>query len=209
MANLNSTLIKAFPAVNRSVEHSGDPYARHTSEQTVSSVVNKLIDTNGFVITKLEDVALDKPFAFNIYGYYFTVDRPLDIINLWDEDYWNDKEPGAYTFYAKIEIASRGKIDSKNSWWELSGQDVEETVKIEQVESTVWKYSAVDFTIGKPNQVTQANPYAVNNGWAYYIPLFDYIYDPDVSNRQIVVQRDYYMKFGGYSFSVDGGDLDV
>lgn len=217
MAYLNSTQIKVFPAVNRSVKYSGDPYSRHTSEETISSIVNKLIDTNGFVITQIDenyDIAAQEHFAFNIYGYYFNVSKLDNIINLWNEAEWVAKGAGTYTIYAKINIAARGKIDeSANAWHELAGQD-EQMLDITGKLTDIYKYTSIDFLTELPS-IAVTNPYEEKNGLSYYIPLFDFIFELEDSgssatlkNKQVIVQPEYYLKFTGHSFIVDGGDLD-
>lgn len=82
--NITSKNIAVFPAVNRDIEQSNDIYSRHTSEQFLTGIVNKLIDRDGFVITEKEDFKSGLHFAFNIHGYYFEIDDLDKIIKTSD-----------------------------------------------------------------------------------------------------------------------------
>lgn len=99
MAYLNSDKIKIFPSAKRGVSR---PYSRLTTEESFVRLVNKLIDTDGFVIgndgTNLE---------FNIYGYYINANMTA----------LSALFPSSTEIYAKIQLTTVG--DNK----ELSGVD--------------------------------------------------------------------------------------
>ena len=84
MAYINSSNIEVFPSARRG---GTNPESRLFAESSVVSIVNKLIDTDGFVIsTNLSE----DPFEFNIQGYYFKVDSYTSIVSLgsgWTEVY--------------------------------------------------------------------------------------------------------------------------
>ena len=153
--NLNSKKIIAYPVVNRNLEVTGDITSRHTSEDLLTGIVNKLIDTDGFVITKREDFELGKPFSFNIHGYYFKVEKFEDILNLFDSLVKNDR------IYAAIDLISRG------SWLELAGQDMPVG---DPTELTNYKYSSVNFI-----KVSEGFPAPV--GYDYVLELCQYVGD--------------------------------
>lgn len=94
--------------------------ARLISEASLANIVNKLIETDGFVITP-EPESGDyveqgfiptEPFEFNIYGYYFKADSANKIINLFDN-------VSPYTIYANIYLDQ----STDPNYVELAGQD--------------------------------------------------------------------------------------
>ena len=90
MAYLNSEKIKIFPSAKRGVTK---PYSRLTTEQSFVKIVNKLIDTDGFVIN------LDRnELEFNIHGYYINADL-TSLTELF---------PSSLNIYAKIKLVQVG-----------------------------------------------------------------------------------------------------
>ena len=90
MAYLNSENIKIFPSAKRGVTK---PYSRLTTEQSFVRIVNKLIDTDGFVIN------LDRnELEFNIHGYYINADL-TSLTELF---------PSSLNIYAKIKLVQVG-----------------------------------------------------------------------------------------------------
>ena len=81
--NIGSNYVEVFPATKRSLT---SPQSRITSEKNLVSIVNKLIDTEGFVISP----SLDSPviendsttIEFDIYGYYFVIKNPYTSLGL-------------------------------------------------------------------------------------------------------------------------------
>ena len=70
MSYVNSSAIRVFPSVRRTY---GQAFARQTTEGNLVSMINKLIDNDGFVATKLVGgEANNTDFSFCIYGYYFS-----------------------------------------------------------------------------------------------------------------------------------------
>lgn len=102
-----SDKITVFPTTRRgSVQQD----ARLFTEKSVAGIINQLVDLDSFIITSKDDVGLDKPFEFNIRGYYFKVQRLRDITNLFNES-------TSLTIYAVI------YLDEGNNYTELMGQD--------------------------------------------------------------------------------------
>lgn len=79
MAYLNSNNIKVFPAARRT--GSADPFSRLMSESTITSIINKFLNTEGFVITDSTGTISSGAFEFNIYGYYIKVEHVEDLIS--------------------------------------------------------------------------------------------------------------------------------
>lgn len=75
---LDSDKIKVFPSARRN-DGVNDPFSRLMSESTLVSIVNRLIDTDGFVITN--EYVANSPLEFNIHGYYFKVANVGNIVS--------------------------------------------------------------------------------------------------------------------------------
>lgn len=113
MSFLNTENVKVFPSTRRSVNQVS---ARLMTEQSLVSIINKLIDTDGFVITLDENLSNTACFDFNIHGYYFSISQLQDIINLYNDD------ESVMKIYGSIRIE---KPITNNKYPELLGQDDE------------------------------------------------------------------------------------
>lgn len=134
MAYLSSENVRVFPSTKRG---SKQVTARLLSEQTISSIVNKFLDTDGFVITNEEDFALENPLEFNIHGYYFWVNNVQAIIN---------SLPSTSTLiYANIILKEEG------NYLQLQGQD-DETIDPTTSIVTASIYQGLNFTSQTPLQ---------------------------------------------------------
>lgn len=186
MAYLASDKINVFPSTKRgNVQVS----ARLMSESSMVDIVNRLIDTEGFVITQgstlggasVDDtspLAIDtNSYEFNIFGYYFKIDKIQDITSLFDNTIVN--------IYAKITTSA---ISAINNYIELMGQDVNDV------------YEGVVFE-GKTSNQTPPTPASNNehilwiltkNSSGWWVPLdsrVKFVYD--------------------FAIGVDGGNLDT
>lgn len=183
MAYLASDKINVFPSTKRgNVQVS----ARLMSESSMVDIVNRLIDTEGFVITQgstlggasVDDTSpltLTNSYEFNIFGYYFKIDKIQDITSLFDST-------TTVNIYAKITTST---IDN---YIELSGQDVNDA------------YEGVVFE-GKTSGQTPPTPASDNehilwiltkNSSGWWVPLdsrVKFVYD--------------------FAIGVDGGNLDA
>ena len=65
MSYLNTQSINVFPSTKRSNKQVS---ARLMTEASIVGIINKLIDREGFVITKNEDIYPEHSFEFNIFG---------------------------------------------------------------------------------------------------------------------------------------------
>lgn len=143
MAYLNSASIEVFPATRRTFNSS---HARQVTEASLVGMINRLIDVDSFVVSKLETdnqglLIGSQEFSFNIHGYYFmTTLNPL--IDL-----------GGTDIYASIQIDT---TSGTPAFYELLGQDVN------------GEYQGVNFS---NSEVTGDNIYCLHllhdgdNGW--------------------------------------------
>ena len=76
-AHIGSNDIRVFPSTRR-----GDTQrsARLVSEQSLTTLVNQLLDRDSFVIS--EGIVGGEPFAFNIHGYYFRITDGAALLSL-------------------------------------------------------------------------------------------------------------------------------
>lgn len=80
--NVLSGNIKVFPAARRT--NGNDPFSRLMSESTITSIINRLIDSEGFVITHSDangGAITGGLFEFNIFGYYIRVEDISDVLS--------------------------------------------------------------------------------------------------------------------------------
>ena len=73
---VSSENIQIFPIANRGVK---DPLGRLTTEYNLTSILNKLLDVNGFVIS-WHNSKDNKIITFNLHGYLITANL-TDIID--------------------------------------------------------------------------------------------------------------------------------
>lgn len=102
-----SNNISVYPSARRGVER---PESRLVTESALVRIVNKLIDTEGFVISS--EFTDASPFEFNIYGYYFKISPANAITSFILSPVENQ------TIYGVINLAS-----VSDDITELSGQD--------------------------------------------------------------------------------------
>lgn len=64
--------VKVFPSTRRTFESA---FSRQVTEANLVNMINKLIDKDGFVCTKLagNENPININFIFNIHGYYFSI----------------------------------------------------------------------------------------------------------------------------------------
>lgn len=122
MSNIASNLIEVFPSTKRTAEYQKS--ARQLSEKNLVSIINKLIDTDAFVITSAGTIANTSiGIEFNMHGYYFKVSSIQSII---------DATSNPDSIYANIIIES-----DDDGYTELSGQDTVATPSM---------YNGISFT---------------------------------------------------------------
>lgn len=109
MSYITSTGIDVFPSTRRSAF----PTSRLMSEENVVSIVNKFLDTDGFVIS---DSFTDAGLDFNIHGYYFHAN--YEDLNTAIEDINNPTD-----VYAHIILTVNRNTEDSRDYIELWGQD--------------------------------------------------------------------------------------
>ena len=175
MAYLSSANISVFPSTRRGMKQVS---ARLMSESSFVNIINKLIDTDGYVITpeieSIGNIDFTEPFEFNINGYFFSVDRANRITALF---------PYAQTIYANI------YLDDAGNFKELKGQDFD-------VSASNWQYQGVNFSSTDLTQ-DQSSPadfslllFVKNNSNAWTVPVesrvkFDYAYALGVDGGEV------------------------
>lgn len=132
MAYLGSGNIRVFPSTRRTHQSS---HSRQVTEASLVGLINKLIDVESFVVTKLTgEEGTDAEFAFNITGYYFITEL----------GYVVEQFQSATDIYATITIDTSGSVPE---FYELEGQDVNN------------EYQGVEFTT---TQQTGTNKYCLH-----------------------------------------------
>lgn len=177
MAYLNSENILVFPSTKRG---SKQVSARLLSEATLTSIVNKFLDTDGFVITSEDEYGLDNPFEFNIHGYYFRVATTREIIN--------SLANSTLAIYANIILKEEG------NYLQLQGQD-DETVDPNTSIVTSSIYKGINFS--------DNGPIVSGDGTVYSLLILQ----RDSTNSEWYVPADSRYKFTKESLDIeiDGG----
>ena len=172
---INTEDISVFPSTRRSHYQVS---ARLISEKSVSDIINKLIDTNGFVITpdttEQDTVDFTAPFEFNIHGYYFSIASGQDLISMFSNPSVDDK------IYANI------YLDTSGNYIELKGQDVDV--------NSIWVYQGVTFS---DSDLTEDS-----NPADYSLLLFVY----DGTYWQVPVESRVKFEYN-FALGVDGGEI--
>ena len=104
--NTSSDNIKIFPVANRPKK---DPAGRLTTEYNLTSLINKLLDVEGFVVTDTDNSVETGAFDFNLHGYFIHIEHIETLISGVN----SDKGNGDYYnyIYAVLGISS---IESSN-----------------------------------------------------------------------------------------------
>lgn len=182
MSYLGTDKIIVFPSARRVNKQAS---ARLMSESSFVNIINKLIETDGFVITPEIDEApgylSEESFEFNIHGYYFKVEHAQDIINLFDSN------TNVNSIYANI------YLDKNGNFYELKGQDYDSNGS--------WVYQGVTFSD------TNLSESSGQDKADYSLLLFNRESDT-YGSLQWVVPIESRIKFM-YSFAlgVDGGEI--
>lgn len=174
---LNTENIDIFPSTRRSNKQIS---ARLVTEKSVTSIINKLIDTDGFVITlDNEDgsVPTAVPFEFNIHGYYFSVASVNNILDLFT----------GYNANVGDKIYANISLEISDSYKELSGQD-------EDVNDQ-WIYKGIEFSLN--------NPTSAEVGYEHH-DLLLLVYDG--TDWQVPVESRVKFEYN-FALGVDGGEI--
>lgn len=174
---LNSGDIEVFPSTRRSFNSSR---SRQVTEAHLAGIVNKLIDSDGFVITP-EITSTGASFDFNIHGYFFstTVDKIAAAVS-----------PSAeVVVYGIITIDTQVPPPPANTqvppaFYELEGVDVNNV------------YQGLKLTID-PNDL---NNLSANS---YYLALLEYNPNPESGASNWKIPERSRIKFVGSVIDID------
>ena len=191
MSYLNSNSISVFPSAARGqqVEYIE---ARLTTETVIANIINKLIDTTGFIITNVDEwnTAFSSrgvndpadPVEFNLYGYYFKVKDPDELFAL--------MPASAEAIYACIALHPVATHEVGTYRYELFGQD----------DSDLGTYGGVQFNTTDAYENPSILPeFSITKS----IKIFDKI------NNTWELSEDSTFKFLKKSllFDIDGGEI--
>lgn len=198
---LPTTSVFVFPSTRRMNKQVS---ARLVSEASLANIVNKLIETDGFVITPEPeqpetgdpDYNIKKkyyeqgfipsePFEFNVYGYYFRATSANSIINLFSG------ETNFTSIYANIYL---DKTTDPN-YIELKGQD-----EVTSGSNSLEVYKGLTFSTDNLSK-------ALSNPADYSLLLFQ-LENLDSGGSDWVVPIDSRIKFiYTFALGVDGGEI--
>lgn len=165
---LNSEAVGVFPTTGRPQK---DPLGRLTTEYNLTSLINTLLDVDGFVITHNIDGFdndSEEAFQFNIKGYIFTIHKIGNFLST--PDFSN-----ASNLFASIKI----KIDAGSSTTSTGNENlnrIQSIVGIDAVEGNYnGKYTGLNISPEDPTDPSNTSLYSLHilekrgdNKW--YIP---------------------------------------
>ena len=117
---LKSTQVAVFPSARRG-QNSAYMDARLTTVAALARIINSLIDKDSFIIKDAQN-----NLEFNIYGYYFKVDRRalIDLVN---------SDVTISDIYACIQLENMSATNVPYTRYEILGTDVDSTLNDEVV----------------------------------------------------------------------------
>lgn len=177
MGLIKSEKLTVFPSARRSAKY---PDARLMSEQAFTSIVNRCIEYDSFIIEYHENTQgnLTGKFAFNIHGYYFSTD--FDSI----KQYFPSVAQAGDKIYASIEIIKSGNYE------EIWGQDVEPTP------GAATEYQGLQITLN-------SMPAAQHGGEMYHLLLLQFLDD----KWQVYPDSLFRFTSKTVKFELDGGEF--
>lgn len=178
MSYLSTNAITVFPSTRRFDKQVS---ARLLSEKSLTDLINKLVDTDGFVITPDDEttgnIIFSNPFEFNIHGYYFQTTTANSIIEL---------------FSSSTEIYGNIYIDEIGDYKELKGQDVDDYYQ----GITFYNGDLTDASVASSSGLDIAN---------YSLLLFS----REDTNSNWSVPTESRIKFNsGFALGIDGGVIE-
>ena len=151
---LNSEAVGVFPTTGRPQK---DPLGRLTTEYNLTSLINTLLDVDGFVITHQaldenkkiipfkadgNNINTDIPFQFNIKGYIFTIHNLKDFLNDSNISSLNpDSENPVIPIYASIEL----KLDAGSATTSTGDENLNRIQSIVGIDDDKGKYKGLRF----------------------------------------------------------------
>lgn len=184
MAYVSSTAVAVYPSTRRQEMQVS---ARLLSEQSIVEITNKLIETEGFVITPDEDIDYENVYSnsleFNVFGYYFVINPMSSIVSQFNS---------SLNIYACINM-EEVTDDTTYSYVELQGQDV----NVGTAEEPSYQYQGVYFLDTIPTTGTIPDHYLL-------------LCTRDSVNSQWIIPEESRIKFKNtIALGVDGGEIPV
>ena len=132
---LNSEAVGVFPTTGRPQK---DPLGRLTTEYNLTSLINTLLDVDGFVITNNIDgfdINSKGAFQFNIKGYIFTIHKIGDFLNSLNNPI-DASLSNASNLFASIQI----KLDAGSSATSTGDENLQRIQSIVGIDAVEGKY---------------------------------------------------------------------
>ena len=207
MANLSSDRVNSFPSTKRASVN------KLMTENSVTRLINRLIDVNGFIITTglkdvdfLHDIPIGRwsapearDFEFVIRGYYFSIsaqDNISGLSYLLTATNFNPTDEQEHTLYARIYIDKTDK-----NFPELFGQD--------ELDGQEGVYNALIFYIDDNEPDI---PDGLDDGEyeIYSLPIVKYKQQENKGGWDRYIPLTSLYKFSSISISnIDGGEIDI
>lgn len=182
--HVSSENIQIFPIANRKDK---DPLGRLTTEYNLTSILNKLLDVDGFVISWNKN---DEIIVFNLHGYLITADLS-NIIGSFSGN-------NIYAYITITDYNNEGATEyEKNFLAQLNGKDV---MGNDTAVTNYGKYTGVTFSDSEPT--------SSQTDIIYHLPILTRI---DNSSPWVIPENST-IKFktdtaGNRSISIDDGIL--
>lgn len=162
MAYTKSNNIQIFPVTNRPKY---DPAGRLTTEYNLTSLLNKLLDVDGFVITTNPDaintINSEVPFDFNIHGYMIHIKNIKDIIP-------SNVTINGTQIYAILKIQTASNSAKNLRVDHISGGDDDNDNNTSNDNNS--EYTGIIFETLAPKQTLPTSPGVKE----YYLPILEY-----------------------------------
>lgn len=198
---LDSDRLNAYPSTKRASVN------KLLTENSVTRIINRLIDSDSYVITNgldgidyTQDIPVDiwsnneADFEFVVHGYYFSISKENDasgLMYLINKTGFVFSDNAPHTLYGRIFI---DKTDSE--YPELYGQD-----------DIAGKYQAIKFYIDQEDPVYPDGGSATDYDF-YDIPLVSYTSSDSGSTYNVRVPLSSLFKFNSRSIAnIDGGEI--
>lgn len=146
---LNSEAVGVFPTTGRPQK---DPLGRLTTEYNLTSLINTLLDVDGFVITNNIngfDSTSQIDFQFNIKGYIFTIHKIGEFLNSLNNS-TDTSISNATNLFASIKI----KIDAGISSTSTGDENLNRIQSIIGIDDNEGNYTGLNIFSTKPTDIS-------------------------------------------------------
>ena len=153
---LNSEAVGVFPTTGRPQK---DPLGRLTTEYNLTSLINTLLDVDGFVITNNIngfDKTSQMAFQFNIKGYIFTIHKIGSLLEALEKS-TDTSLSNASNLFASIEI----KLDTGSSITSTGDENlnrIQSIVGMDQKKGDYYNYTGLSISPDDPTEDDSTYP---------------------------------------------------